>query len=221
MKNFQLTEGLLKLLLLVGLTLAFNPGAAVAKETVLEIASLLLKNQITEQDNQTSGLGQKICLAGGRSSAECPSYANIGQGICLAGGRSSSDCPSYANIGQGICLSGGRFTSDCPSYINIGQGICLSTGRSSSDCPGYLSPQQGLCLAKGQPSYKCSTVSVSDALSMEAVDMDWAWDEFYNEKYNLQWRCRGKSTGQFAEDFRCYGKIKDDRTWPGSSAVIN
>lgn len=44
-------------------------------------------------------------------------------------------------------------------------------------------------------------------------DIDWAWDEFYNNG-QLVWACRGKQTGEFANDYACAGKPKNDFTWP-------
>jgi len=45
-------------------------------------------------------------------------------------------------------------------------------------------------------------------------DYSWAWDQFYDQYYNLVWRCRGMQTGQFANDYQCASKIKSDFTWP-------
>jgi hypothetical protein len=100
------------------------------------------------------------------------------------------------------------------------QGICLSTGRPSYECTSYLKPAEGLCLAKGQPSYSCSGVTLSVALSIEIVDITWAWDNFYDENRTAQWHCRGKSTGQFADDAKCAAKTKVDDTWPRMSAPV-
>jgi len=49
-------------------------------------------------------------------------------------------------------------------------------------------------------------------------DTDWAWDEFYNERYQLVWMCRGKQTGQFADAQRCAYKPQNDFTWPSKQA---
>jgi len=46
------------------------------------------------------------------------------------------------------------------------------------------------------------------------ADYSWEWDQFYNEYYQLVWRCRGVQTGQFADDLRCQWRVKTDRTWP-------
>lgn len=50
--------------------------------------------------------------------------------------------------------------------------------------------------------------------SASYTDSDWAWDAFYDEWGNLQWRCRGIQTGQFAEDYECLYDAKNDTTWP-------
>lgn len=42
----------------------------------------------------------------------------------------------------------------------------------------------------------------------------YAWDAFYDQNYNLVWRCRNRSNGQFAYDSNCMGKVKVDTTWP-------
>lgn len=50
------------------------------------------------------------------------------------------------------------------------------------------------------------------------IDTDWAWDEFYNDKYQLVWACRGKQTAQFAPVERCSLALQVDSTWPSKSA---
>lgn len=52
-----------------------------------------------------------------------------------------------------------------------------------------------------------------------ATDYDWAWDEFYNQSYQLVWACRGKQTGQFAMQDKCAYKPQNDFTWPSKSAL--
>jgi hypothetical protein len=188
-------------------------GVASASVSIIGLATSIMQNH--QIDNDTEGSGEQLCLASGRSSSDCPSYTKIGQGICLSGGRSSSDCPSYTKIGQGLCLAGGRSSSDCPSYTTIAQGICLSSGRSSSDCPSYTTTGQGLCLAKGHSTSECSSVSESTALSMTIIDVDGAWDSFYDEYHNTRWMCRGRSTAQFVDAEKCAGKTQIDDTWSG------
>jgi len=45
-----------------------------------------------------------------------------------------------------------------------------------------------------------------------------AWDQFYNEYYQLIWRCRDRSSGRFVDNYYCSGKPMSDSTWPGWSA---
>ena len=52
----------------------------------------------------------------------------------------------------------------------------------------------------------------------DATDYDWAWDEFYNQSYQLVWACRGKQTGQFAMQDKCAYKPQNDFTWPAKTA---
>lgn len=52
----------------------------------------------------------------------------------------------------------------------------------------------------------------------EPQDNDWAWDQFYNQYYQLVWACRGLQTGQFANLDRCSFKGKHDSTWPSKRA---
>ena len=45
----------------------------------------------------------------------------------------------------------------------------------------------------------------------QETDSDWDWDYLPG---NLQWRCRGIQTGQFANDNKCLYDNKDDSRWP-------
>lgn len=47
------------------------------------------------------------------------------------------------------------------------------------------------------------------------TDVDWAWDQFRDQSGALVWACRGRQSGQFAEQWRCNGKLMTDATWPG------
>ena len=42
-----------------------------------------------------------------------------------------------------------------------------------------------------------------------------AWDQFYDQNYQLIWSCRDKATGQFVYDYQCGGQAMVDTTWPG------
>ena len=42
----------------------------------------------------------------------------------------------------------------------------------------------------------------------------YAWDAFYDQNGNIQWRCRDINTKRFAKSSFCKDKIKEDNTWP-------
>lgn len=195
------------------LLLGAMTGTARAEISVIALATAIIQNP--QIDNDTVGSGEQLCLASGRSSYECSRNTTLGEGICLAGGRSSYECSRNTTIGEGLCLAGGRSSYECSRNTTIGEGICLASGRSSYECSRNTTRGEGLCLAKGHSTYDCSSVSESTALSMEIIDVSWAWDSFYDEHKNTRWMCRGRSTGQFADDMKCLGKMKVDDTWRG------
>lgn len=47
------------------------------------------------------------------------------------------------------------------------------------------------------------------------TDTTWAWDQFRAQDGSMLWACRGKQTGQFADQWRCSGLPMNDLTWPG------
>jgi len=47
------------------------------------------------------------------------------------------------------------------------------------------------------------------------TDTTWAWDQFRAQDGSMLWACRGKQTGQFADQWRCSGLPMNDWTWPG------
>jgi hypothetical protein len=56
---------------------------------------------------------------------------------------------------------------------------------------------------------------------VQMQDYQWAWDQFYNDQFQLVWACRGVQTGQFAELYRCNGLLQIDNKWPSKSAKLN
>ena len=57
--------------------------------------------------------------------------------------------------------------------------------------------------------------------SIDNAYVDYHWDEFYNDNFELIWRCRtdgGPNSGQFALDSKCALKAKIDTRWPDKSA---
>ena len=101
-------------------------------------------------------------------------------------------CAYVDNIGKGICYAGDG--SGCAYVDNIGHGICEA--RKGTSCRG---------------------MSIERALALPVVDTDWEWDQFREpNSYQRMWGCRGTSSGQFADDWRCAGKARIDRKWPNN-----
>ncbi len=72
--------------------------------------------------------------------------------------------------------------------------------------------------AKAPPS-RSGSGNVSTLVdALPTSDTDWAWDEFYDDRWVLIWRCRGKQTLQWAPDDKCLLKPKIDSQWPRKSA---
>jgi hypothetical protein len=189
---------------------------AQARVTTLDLINFVIKRGITEEVAKLTNGGQELCLLNGRQSYECSSYATIAQGICLAGNRPSYDCGPYVSLGQALCLTGGRASYDCSSYASVATGVCLSTGRPSYDCSSYVGLPQAVCLARGQPSYNCSSsISMEQAIKLPVLDISWAWDSFLDQNGGRRWACRGKNTGEFADETGCSSQTKTDTTWPG------
>ncbi len=162
----------------------------------------------------TSRIGKAICISGGRASFECGVSPSIGKGLCMAGGRASFECGTNPSVGKGICMAGGRASFECGTNPSVGKGICMAGGRASFECPSSLTPAAGLCMAKGHPSFTCRSISREQSISLDIIDREWAWDEFFDAYGRITWRCRGKLSGRFADDYRCYGSPKIDNTWP-------
>lgn len=179
------------------------------------IIQAIAVNNITEANNNNPKAGKEICAASGRPSYECSGAITIGKGICLSGGRASYECSGATSIGKGICLASGRASYECSSATTIGKGICMASGKPGYECSSASSVAAGICMSKGKAGYECSNIPLSKALSMEVVDTQWEWDKFKDQYGNDTWRCRGEQTGQFANNIKCFGKLKMDNTWPG------
>lgn len=50
------------------------------------------------------------------------------------------------------------------------------------------------------------------------TDYEWDWDQYYDDRWQLVWACRGVQTGQFVEPSRCVGKVQLDWRWPSKRA---
>ena len=115
--------------------------------------------------------------------------ADVGEYLCKRSG--ASGCYSVDSLGEGICKAGGG--SGCYAVDSIGEGICKA--GKGSNCFLVKSITHGL-----------------DRISKE--DRYWYWDRFSDQYGSPQWRCRGSQTGQFANNSKCSGQLKDDKRWP-------
>lgn len=57
-------------------------------------------------------------------------------------------------------------------------------------------------------------LGISITLSCSSKEEQYAWDAFYDQNGNTQWRCRDKYTKRFAKSSLCEGQLKEDKTWP-------
>lgn len=69
-------------------------------------------------------------------------------------------------------------------------------------------------LAAGAAAYSSGYNSVN-SYAAPSADYDWAWDLQRGAYNNLVWVCRGRQTGQYADQSRCAYKYQGDNTWPG------
>ena len=67
----------------------------------------------------------------------------------------------------------------------------------------------------GAAAAVAAAASGGGGYSAPVRDVDWDWDAFKDQYSNIQWRCRGIQTGQFAGDSNCAYDVKDDDRWPG------
>tara|TARA_R110000796_G_scaffold171338_4_gene288332 strand:- start:147 stop:770 length:624 start_codon:yes stop_codon:yes gene_type:complete len=204
-----------RLLLVAALFLTFpmfvNSAAhddlIVKKDSKVNLAIIkFLQAGVTERDNNKADVGEYLCKRSGASG--CNSVDSLGEGICKAGGGSS--CYSVDSIGEGICKAGGG--SSCYSVDSIGEGICKAGGGSG--CYAVDSIGEGICKAgKGSNCFLVKSITHGlDRISKE--DRYWYWDRFSDQYGSPQWRCRGSQTGQFANNSKCSGQLKDDKRWP-------
>ena len=115
-------------------------------------------------------------------------------------------------LAQEICLLGGRKLDTCMgvSYRKgpetLAQGLCLAGGIKLDTC-------MGVSYKKGPSTIEESLELIADKLKY--IDLYWYWDKFRDQYGSPQWYCRGSQTGQFANNSKCSGQIKDDDRWPG------
>ena len=167
-----------------------------ANEVVLR---LILSDIISESlvNNEDLKLAQEICLLGGRKLDTCMGVSyrkgpeTLAQGLCLAGGRKLDTC-------MGVSYRKGPET--------LAQGLCLAGGIKLDTC-------MGVSYKKGPSTIEESLELIADKLKY--IDLYWYWDKFRDQYGSPQWYCRGSQTGQFANNSKCSGQIKDDDRWPG------
>jgi uncharacterized membrane protein len=201
--------GAIYIFLVTASCLIFNPSSAVASTTFNQILMTLVKyNLLDESLHNDSDLGRKFCEAlGGRS---CYLVNSFGEGVCKSG--SDDSCYRVSSLGEGICKAGGG--DSCYLVSTIGEGICKGGGGTS--CYLVSSIGEGICKASCSSScYRIS--SIEEGLSQykrNFCDKAWDWDEFYDQRGQLVWACRGVQTGRFSDEAKCEYKFKNDRRWP-------
>jgi hypothetical protein len=144
-----------------------------------------------------------ICISGCTTSTTRPSYSDprAESTLILCRRLANSADQQYRNQIAQVLVRRGATVEKCLRLINSDNsiaagiavaGVAVAAGAAASNSGGgYYS---------GTGSYGV------------------AWDQFYNEYYQLIWRCRDRATGQFVYDYNCSGKSMVDTTWPGWSA---
>lgn len=197
---------LVRLFIPVMLMLGASTAQAGIDPELNQIIKLLVDAGITDTTPDSNpDAGKQICRAGNGS--YCSTVSGVGEGICKA--LDGNYCTTVTSIGEGICKAGdGNY---CNTVTGVGEGICKAGGGNY--CSSVSSIGEGIC--KARRGNFCTGMSAARALSIPIEDTEWAWDQFYNDQYDLIWRCRGKQTGQFAPDQKCQWDIRADTTWPG------
>ncbi len=130
-----------------------------------------------------------------------------------SGQSNSSLCRAYLN------------SSDPEFYVGITQEL-TARGIHPSQCKAIVDRQNtaiaaaaivGVAVAACASSSNCRDgFSGSGGYSYGDV----AWDQFYDGRFQLVWRCREENTGRFTYDYKCAGKPKSDYRWPSKSRFI-
>lgn len=89
----------------------------------------------------------------------------------------------------------------------------MADSNNESQVGNYLALGLGM-LAIGAAAYSSGYNSVN-SYAAPASDFDWAWDLQRGSYNSLVWVCRGRQTGQYADQSRCAYKYQADNTWPG------
>ncbi|WP_313632520.1 hypothetical protein [Massilia timonae] len=90
----------------------------------------------------------------------------------------------------------------------------MADADGESNTGKYVAAGLGL-LAIGALAYAAGQNTGSGYAPATPADYDWAWDLQRGGYNNLVWVCRGRQTGQYADQSRCAYKYQADNTWPG------
>jgi len=92
----------------------------------------------------------------------------------------------------------------------------MADADGESDTGKYAAVGLGL-LAIGALAYAAGRDTGSGAgyAPVQLADYDWAWDLQRGAYGGTVWVCRGRQSGQYADQGRCAYKYQSDNTWPG------
>lgn len=92
----------------------------------------------------------------------------------------------------------------------------MADADGDSDAGKYAAVGLGL-LAIGALAYAAGHSGGTGAgyAPAQPVDYDWAWDLQRGSYGGTVWVCRGRQSGQYADQSRCVYKYQSDNTWPG------
>ncbi|MCF4010649.1 hypothetical protein [Rheinheimera sp. UJ63] len=184
-----------------------------------ELGKEVCKNS-GKTDHQCRGattLAKGFCLASGKTDFQCNGATTVAKGFCLASGKTDFQCNGATTIAKGICLASGKTDFQCNGASTLAKGICLASGKTDFQCNGASTVAKGICLARGKADYECRNITLEQAYNLPKVDSVWKWDQFQSPNaYGNVWACRGTTTGQFADDYKCASELKIDNTWPNN-----
>ncbi len=116
----------------------------------------------------------------------------------------------------------------CRNYLNDKDILAKSYTAENTDEANYIYALNREVKYRALTQYKCEILAAQDrkeiaqgvvaaagAGGSNNYSSGYAWDQFYDGNYNLVWRCRDKSTGQFANNSACSGQYQNDNTWTG------
>jgi hypothetical protein len=99
------------------------------------------------------------------------------------------------------------------NYLNALKTQIDRRSLQSSKCKALIKSQNAK-IAGSIAAITVAAAAIKYGGSGSSHQSGYAWDQFYDGNYNLTWRCRDKSNGQFAYNSSCSNQIKSDNTWP-------